>query len=65
MICFFMLIMYALFSQKKLLCFHKPFPLVSSDLLKRENIFGEWSVNKAVKTSGYFTDSCKTLDMKK
>ena len=60
-----MLIMYALFSQKELLCFHKPFPLVSSDLLKRENILGEWSVNKAAKTSDYFTDSCKTLDMKK
>ena len=30
----------------------------------RENI-GEWSVKKAAKTSGFFTDSCKTLDMKK
>ena len=29
----------------------------------RENI-GEWSVKKAAKT-GFFTDSCKTLDMKK
>ena len=38
--------------------------LVPSDLLKTENIIGEWSVEKRPKTSGIFTDSCKT-DMKK
>ena len=63
MMCFFMLLMYVLFSHKELLCFHKPVTLVPSDLLKRENIIGEWSVEKAAKT-GFFTDSCETLDLK-
>ena len=63
--CFFMLLMYVLFSHKELLCFHKPLPLVPSDLLKTENIIVEWSIEKAAKTSGFFTISCKTLDMKK
>ena len=57
--------MYLLFSHKELLCFHKPLLLVPSDLLKRENIIGEWSVEKAAKTSGFFRDTCKTLYMKK
>ena len=57
--------MYLLFSHKELLCFHKPLLLVPSDLLKRENIIGEWSVEKAAKTSGFFRDTCKTLDIKK
>ena len=37
-----MLLMYVLFSHKELLCFYKPLPLVPSDLLKNENIIGEW-----------------------
>ena len=57
--------MYALLSDKELLCFHKALPLVPPNLLKRENIIGEWSVNKAAITLGFFTDSCKTLNMKK
>ena len=48
-----MLLTHALFSHKELLCFHKPLPLFPSDLLKRENIIGEWSVEKAAKTSGF------------
>ena len=31
----------------------------------KRNIIGEWSVEKAAKTSRFFTDSCKALDMKK
>ena len=57
--------MYALLSDKELLRFHKALPLVPPNLLKRENIIGEWSVNKAAITLGFFTDSCKTLNMKK
>ena len=48
-----------------MLCFHKPLPLLPSDFLERENIIGEWSAEKAAKTSRFFTDSCKALDMKK
>ena len=56
-----------------MLCFQKPLPLFPSDLLKRENIIGDWYVQKAAKTSGRgrggggggFTDSFITLDMKK
>ena len=57
-------LMYA-FSQKELFCFHKPSSLVPSDLLERGNVNSEWSVEKAVKISGFFTDFWKTLDMKK
>lgn len=56
--------MYA-FSQKELLCLHKPWSLVPLDLLEKENVNSEWSVEKAAKISGFFTDFCKTLDMKK
>ena len=63
MISFFML-MYVLSSHKELLCFHKPLPFFPSDLLKRENIIGELSVEKAAKTMRFFTDSCKRLDVK-
>ena len=35
-----------------MLCFQKPLPLFPSDLLKRENIIGDWYVQKAAKTSG-------------
>ena len=49
-----MLLMYALFSHKELLCFHRLLPLFPSDLLKKENIIGDWSVQKAAKTSGFF-----------
>ena len=57
--------MYVPFSHNKLLCFYKLLPLFPSDLLKKGNIIGDWSAKKAAKTSGFFTDSCKTLDMKK
>ena len=60
-----MLLMYELFSHKELLCFHKPLPIVLSDLLKRGNIIGEQSVEKEAKTSGFCADSCKILDLKK
>ena len=35
-----------------MLCFQKPLPLFPSDLLKRENIIGDWYVQNAAKTSG-------------
>ena len=56
--------MYA-FSQKELLCLHKPSSLVPLDLLEKENVNSKWSVEKAAKISGFFTDFWKTLDMKK
>ena len=56
--------MHVLFSHKELLCFYKLLPLFPSDLLKRESVIGERSAEKTAKTSGFFTDSCKTLNLR-
>ena len=60
-----MLLMYVLFSYKELLCFHKPLPLFTSDLLEKEKTLVNDQSIKQLKHPGFFTDSCKTLDMKK
>ena len=59
-----MLLTYLLFSDKEL-CFHKALPYVPLDLLEKENVIGERSVEKATKTSAFILDSCKILHTKK
>ena len=63
MICFFMFSMYVSFSNKDLLRFHNPLPFIPCDLPKSEKVVGEWSVEKATRTSVFFTNFCKLLNI--
>lgn len=65
MICFFMFSMYVSFSNKDLLRFHNPIPFIPCDLPKSEKVVGERSVEKATRTSVFFTNFCKLLNMEK